>query len=681
MTKADFIREAPKWFKGNALQFILGQLQVDRRRSKGRRWTEDVKLLSLSLYYHSPHAYRFLSSIFHLPTVRSLQRFIQGVSVVPGIHESVLQALKAKVSLIPKEGRFVTLSFDEMSLKSTISYNCSQDKLIGFEDFGSFGNSSKIVTSALVFMVRGITVPFRQPIGYFLVHETAKPSLVSDIIRDSISKLALIGLTVKLIVCDQGFQHIHKCFDVTEQQPFFTFNEERVFWLFDPPHLIKSVRNMLEKYDIAFEGDKVASWTHILQLFQEDKERKYHIVPKLSHKHVHLTSFSRMKVKLTTQVLSHSVAVGLATSVALGGNSKLPSCATYTADFCEEMDILFDIFNSSMNVKGSRGKKLAVPISNNSNHISKLDQLHNFVSSWKFIDKSGKDVSSRIKCKHGWLLSIVALKFLWNDLQSKSVKFLQTRRLGQDTLEHFFSVIRMKGGFNDNPSPEMFMNVYKQSSMNGMLKPLANGNCTPEKVPDQILCQLFQCMSDHSSMTQDDRKEMTQTVMPFQTHDMMLLPMMDLIEENAFLYVSGYLKKSFLNLHKDCMTCQCNLSGNRDLDCDNKIFCYLKAYDNQVDAFHNLSVPSDEFLSFCHSAENCFLNVFKGLIPASGICNTLKNVILNECLFPAGLCEKGKHQLSHLFGHNRICFFAKFANRELMSVPRKNRKYVKVAHL
>ena len=60
-----------------------------------------------------------------------------------------------------------------------------------------------------------------------------------------------------------------------------------------------------------------------------------------------------MKVKLATQVLSYIVDVGLATSIALGGNRKMPSCAIGTADFCEEMNILFDIFNSSTNVKGS----------------------------------------------------------------------------------------------------------------------------------------------------------------------------------------------------------------------------------------------------------------------------------------------------------------------------------------
>ena len=50
-----------------------------------------------------------------------------------------------------------------------------------------------------------------------------------------------------------------------------------------------------------------------------------------------------MRVRLAAQVLSHSVAAGIYTHVAL---NAMPETATYTAEFLDKLDGLFDCFNS-----------------------------------------------------------------------------------------------------------------------------------------------------------------------------------------------------------------------------------------------------------------------------------------------------------------------------------------------
>ncbi len=50
-----------------------------------------------------------------------------------------------------------------------------------------------------------------------------------------------------------------------------------------------------------------------------------------------------MRVKLASQILSHSVAAGINTYVALGG---LPGAAISTAEFLEKMNKIFDSCNS-----------------------------------------------------------------------------------------------------------------------------------------------------------------------------------------------------------------------------------------------------------------------------------------------------------------------------------------------
>lgn len=81
--------------------------------------------------------------------------------------------------------------------------------------------------------------------------------------------------------------------------------------MYDPPHLLKSVRNMLHKHSFRFKDGMVAMWSHIKDFYQRDVAHWFRLAPRLLDKHVNLPPFSKMKVRLASQVLSHSVAAGL----------------------------------------------------------------------------------------------------------------------------------------------------------------------------------------------------------------------------------------------------------------------------------------------------------------------------------------------------------------------------------
>jgi len=67
------------------------------------------------------------------------------------------------------------LMIDEMSLKSGLHYDSGIDTIIGFEDYGAgLGRHSNVVTSALVFMVRGLASNWKQPLAYVLTPSTCK---------------------------------------------------------------------------------------------------------------------------------------------------------------------------------------------------------------------------------------------------------------------------------------------------------------------------------------------------------------------------------------------------------------------------------------------------------------------------------------------------------------------------
>jgi hypothetical protein len=77
--------------------------------------------------------------------------------------------------------------------------------------------------------------------------------------------------------------------------------------LFDFPHLMKCIRNMLLNKDLHFVQHgkkKVSSWSHVLQLYQLDKSRSvYNQFVKLTDEHVIPEKNRKMKVKNYKQVL------------------------------------------------------------------------------------------------------------------------------------------------------------------------------------------------------------------------------------------------------------------------------------------------------------------------------------------------------------------------------------------
>lgn len=82
--------------------------------------------------------------------------------------------------------------------------------------------------------------------------------------------------------------------------------------LYDPPHLIKGIRNNLvtKKLKFIMNGvEKTANWEHIVQLYKENPAfQGIRLMPKLTERHVIPSKISKMKVKCATQVFSRTVA-------------------------------------------------------------------------------------------------------------------------------------------------------------------------------------------------------------------------------------------------------------------------------------------------------------------------------------------------------------------------------------
>ncbi|CAI6366619.1 unnamed protein product [Macrosiphum euphorbiae] len=191
---------------------------------------------------------------------------------------------------------------------------------------------------------------------------------------------------------------------------------------------------MFFKHNFEINNDLI-DIKHLDEFYGFDSNCNLRTAPKLTYSHVHPGPFEKMKVRLATQVFSHSVAAGMSTALNIG---ILPNNSIPTINFINDMDKLFDIFNSS---DTPNSKIFNDPFNNNSHQLDHLNKMTEMFKNMKVVSKlSATDMTQRVNFLNGWLVSISGLKMLWNSLNVNQNKdyTLCTGRINQDCLENLF---------------------------------------------------------------------------------------------------------------------------------------------------------------------------------------------------------------------------------------------------
>lgn len=341
---------------------LLLELQQNKNRKlRGARYSNEMKNMAIVLHYCSTKAYRQMRKFFTLPSVNTIQGWLSKLEVKEGYTKSILQLLKIKVARLPADEKLVTIVLDEMSITQRLTYvaNAKVDYFQGFPT--KVGNEDNSLTqranNALTIMVKSIKSGFKQAIGYFFNASSANASRLKEIVNEGLKVVTETGLIPKMITCDQNSTNraLFKTFGVTDEQPWFVYQTERIYCAFDAPHLIKSTRNNLLRHNAVFDG-KICSFEHITQLFNEDIKHIPRSVPKLSYDHIELAPFTEMNVGKAAQTLSESVSAGIRAYV---HTNKLSSDCINTANYCESFDKLFDCANS-ITFKETKVRRLVI---------------------------------------------------------------------------------------------------------------------------------------------------------------------------------------------------------------------------------------------------------------------------------------------------------------------------------
>ena len=211
----------------------------------------------------------------------------------------------------------------------------------------------KLATHVLQFFYKSLFAKFEFPCSFFLTKGITALKL-NRLFWQAVSLFHGFGFSVMVTCCDgaaenRAFVNMNitdKCKSMCHNH----FSNAPLFFISDPPHLIKKLRNNLHNsgfkeqnkhYTRTLEKDKkYFLWDHIYSVYERDKKRRLYATD-LRSAHVHLDSLSKMRVKLAVKTLSRQVREEMANNE----NSATQSTQEYIS-MCETLwSVFFMIVN------------------------------------------------------------------------------------------------------------------------------------------------------------------------------------------------------------------------------------------------------------------------------------------------------------------------------------------------
>ena len=275
--------------------------------------------------------------------------------------------------------------------------------------------------------------------------------------------------------------------EVTFKVPnMFAQDERFIYFVADPPHLMKTARNCLSNSGsgrcsrLMWNDGQHILWSHICDIFKEDQGCGLHLLPKLTEDHIQLNSYSVMNVKLAVQVLSSTVAQVL--------NNFGSKETAATATFCGMMDQFFDCTNVRNTKEGGRKlKPFLQPYSSQDDiRFSWLkDVFLGYLKKWKqSVDERPGEFSEPERAKmlisrqtyEGLHVTCMSLIECIPYLLQNGVNYILTERFCQDSLENYFGQQRSLGRRKDNPTLRDF--GYNDNTIRNQkeVRPIAGRN-------------------------------------------------------------------------------------------------------------------------------------------------------------------------------------------------------------
>lgn len=433
---------------------VFNEDQMDkmgRTSTRGCKWSDDSikKGLKLRFACGTTGYEMLLAEDMPLPSIRSLNRKMEHISMEPGILNEVFSFLKLKTTKMNEFERVCCLTLDEMSIQPGVQYDKSSSCIRGET---TLPGDNGVATHALVFMLAGIGTRWKQTVAYHFTSDGFDGKCLQPIVNDIIQMAEDVGLHVICVTSDMGSANrsMHTSFGVNctkksvleestvNKIPHPVSDSGYLHFMFDVPHLVKNLKTSL------FNGNTVTLSAEIVQKFdlpsptvtldpikklmdfQVDHDLR--ITPKITS--TSSSHFDKMKVTRALHLFSKSVSAGLRY---LAENEGYSTDLLTTAWFIDHINTWFDLMSS-------RSPVMALSRAKQANYDAAIEHLKDTLVLFKtmVIGKQWKPVQT------GIIQSTLSILDLQEELLGRGFQFVLTSRFTQDCLENMFSCVRLK---------------------------------------------------------------------------------------------------------------------------------------------------------------------------------------------------------------------------------------------
>lgn len=531
-----------------------------------QKYTPSLRSFALTLNFYSPKAYNYVRETFNksLPHPRTISQWYKSIDGSPGFTQEALVALKLKVTEAKQLGKEIlcNLVIDEMAIRKLIEW--TGKKFTGYVDVGTNldGDCLPEAREALVFLLVALNDNWKIPVAYFLLNGLCG-SEKANLVNKCLEFVHETGIIVTSLTFDGAAANINMASSLGANfensrflMPYFKHpvTQENVFIFFDPCHMIKLIRNCFGSHKVfkTLEG-KIISWQYLEALVNMQTTEGLHAATKLKRRHLQWVR-EKMKVRIAAQTFSRSVADAI---LYLCEDLQLDNFkgAEETANFIKNFNDLFDILNSRNRLAKYQFKR---PLSPATADIifNRLESVKNYIFS---LTLNGIPVlnSARKTGFLGFLICIESLKGFYATyiaVEKPLLKYVLTYKFSQDHLEILFSVIRSRGGYNNNPTARQFEATYKRLLVHSEIKGADTANAIALDATT-----ILQCSSSNTLTETDEGEELLNSTeylnicREIENHDYIFSSAWHLTDyiKDVVTYIAGFVIKCI----KKCVTC------------------------------------------------------------------------------------------------------------------------------
>lgn len=475
-----------------------------------------MRLFCLTLHFYSPKAYEYIRTTFNLniPHIRTIRSWYTTIDGSPGFTDIAFKALSKLAEELKSEKKtlIVGLMFDEMNIRKHSQWDSAKKQFLGHINAGdeeNFENCSPLAKEALVFMVSGVGIDFKIPIGYFLSTGLCGAEKAA-LIYEAIMKLTDIGVTVAATTSDGAKTNISANSilgaNFSENKPYFEnpFKKGKMIYIImDPPHMLKLARNCLGNKKTLYDShnDQI-EWKFLEDLVSLQISSNFNFGNKLSKTHIEYKN-RKMNVRPAAETISNSTATSMEYCDKVLKNEEFRECAA-TVQYLRVINNLFDI----MNVKPKHCKneyKQPMSDANIKNITDYFRFAKEYVRGIQIIEDNQKKPIFNTKSftpYFGFYHNMTSFIGIYTDhIKENGISEFYSFDVCQDKVESFFGCIRSMGGSisskkfhhsigvlhlirifsftgcNDNPTVQQFASAYRKLLLHNEVVAGRGANC------------------------------------------------------------------------------------------------------------------------------------------------------------------------------------------------------------